>query len=254
MKILPYTLIFSLILSCKSENRNEDLKENDCNKLLVNIWTIQNGYIDKEKKIKVIKENAIKNNLSQETLDNALNSDVSEKYLEDLLNKKLILQFTFDGKLINKYGENISVSNYKVTNDCKSVIINNEKFSDTALIKSISENKYIIEQLGYMTLTFISQNSKTNFGCEAAVGHWKLIQRKNEELSEFRITKEGTSYIFNGIGHDGFLGRDYMTGLTCENDKLVMKGVPMMGVVEFTITDNGQTLLFKGGAYWKIDE
>lgn len=109
----------------------------------------------------------------------------------------------------------------------------------------------IVFSLAFATVASCNGINKQS-GCDSAIGHWEIIKRKPEELKEFTITKEGENYIFQGIGHDGYLGSDYKTALSCENNKLVIKGVPMIGSLEFTVIDNGQSLLYNGGTFKKI--
>lgn len=86
------------------------------------------------------------------------------------------------------------------------------------------------------------------------IGHWKITQNKVNELKEFRIIKDGENYIFQAIGHDFYLGRDYKAVLKKENSNLVLTGVPMMGNVDLALIDSEQSLLFKGGTFKKILE
>jgi len=98
----------------------------------------------------------------------------------------------------------------------------------------------------------IKPKRNTPNACSSALGYW-VTEKKPDELGAFRIYIDSENYIFEGIGHSQ-LGYNYKTGLSCENDKLIMKGIPFMGTADFTVIENGNAILFMGATFRKGQE
>ncbi len=73
-------------------------------------------------------------------------------------------------------------------------------------------------------------------GCSKFLGDWK-----SERSNEFKIYKDGESFIFDG--HLPEILGDYKSGLDCDDGKLVLKGIPMMGELSLTLLQDGSILL-----------
>ena len=93
----------------------------------------------------------------------------------------------------------------------------------------------------FVALAVMSQMS-CNSSCDEFIGDWVMANGRDyfeikHDGSNLIITSQGTKYA-----------------LSCEKDKLIMKGVPMMGSAEIVLTDNGNILLLAGKSYERLEK
>lgn len=109
--------------------------------------------------------------------------------------------------------------------------------------------------LSFILISIFFQNLISSCGsknnCELSIGYWEITSSNHKGTDKFSIHKEGDNYIFESLDFDPRFGKDFKSGLTCENKKIFLKGIPMISEMEFTPLEEGKKLLFGGNTYIK---
>lgn len=88
-------------------------------------------------------------------------------------------------------------------------------------------------------------------GCDNYIGDWMSPEKHFFDSTwRFNITKNGDTYIMQA-DMQGFIHGTH--ALSCEQNQLVLKGLPLSGDVPLTLINDGKNILLVGATFHKVE-